>query len=284
MWPGGRVLHVKIDSPTIGRQMSNIASQNSNALPEHIAENRRYWDNMAEDWVSAGERSWKQDMPSWGIWGLSEAELHLLPDNMRSVDAIELGCGTGYVSAWMARRGATVVAIDNSERQLATARRLMTEHGINLTFIHGNAETVPYPDRSFDFAFSEYGAAIWCDPEKWIPEAYRLLRPGGTLTFMGTHPLAIVCTPESGAACDAQLHISYFDIKRQDWRNVEIDPGGIEFNLTHAGWLALFRQTGFEVLNYLELGAPADSAKDAFGIPAEWARKWPSEQVWQLRK
>ena len=94
--------------------------------------------------------------------------------------AIELGCGTGYVSAWMRRRGASVYAIDNSERQLATARRLATEHGVEFTLHHGSAEAVPYPDHFFDFAISEYGAAIWCDPYLWIPEAHRLLRPGGS--------------------------------------------------------------------------------------------------------
>ena len=63
--------------------------------------------------------------------------------------------------------------------------------GDDLTLIHDDAEAVPYPDASFDLAFSEYGAAIWCDPERWIPEAHRLLRPGGTLLFLGCHPLAM---------------------------------------------------------------------------------------------
>ena len=48
----------------------------------------------------------------------------MLPADMSGLAAIELGCGTGYVSGWMARRGASVVGIDNSRRQLDTARRL----------------------------------------------------------------------------------------------------------------------------------------------------------------
>ena len=104
---------------------------------------------------------------------------------MAGMDAIELGCGTGYISGWMARRGACVVGIDNSERQLATARRLAEQHDVSLTLHHGSAETIPLPDASFDFAISEYGAAIWCDPRIWIPEAHRLLRPGADLVFLG---------------------------------------------------------------------------------------------------
>ncbi len=253
-------------------------------LPEHVRENRAFWDGMASDWVSAGERSWNQKSPSWGIWALPESQLNLLPSDMRNTGAIELGCGTGYVSGWMSRRGAQVIGIDNSLAQLKTAEQLMARHNINIDLIHGNAEEVPHPDASFDFAISEYGAAIWCDPLKWIPEAHRLLKPDGRLTFLGTHPMAIMMTPLNGAPCDEVAHRAYFDMHETDWRNVEVDPGGIEFNLTHSDWLRLFRETGFEVINYLELRPPESASQTKFSIPAEWAKKWPSEQVWQLRK
>lgn len=253
-------------------------------LPEHVAANREYWDGMAADWVAAGERAWASDDPTWGIWGLPESDLGLLPQSMDGMRAIELGCGTGYVSAWMARRGADVVGIDNSAEQLATARRLAEQHEVALTLHHGNAETVPEPDGSFDFAVSEYGAAIWCDPYVWIPEAARLLRPGGRLVFLGSHPLSIVCTPPNGDVTDRVLHRSWFDLHRSDWRDVEIDPGGIEFNLIPSAWLRLFRDTGFDVEDHLELQAPADVSGQRFATTAEWARDFPVEQVWKLRR
>jgi len=254
-----------------------------NELPEHVRENRTYWDGMAEDWVAPGEASWSSPDPYWGCWQLPESDLHLLPEDMTGMDAIELGCGTAYVSGWMARRGARPVGIDNSERQLETARRLASEHGVELKLLHGSAETVPLPDASFDFAFSEYGAAIWCDPRIWIPEAHRLLRPGGQLVFLGNSPLAIICSPESGAACEPVLHRPYFDLHRIDWTECEIEPGGIEFNLMISEWLALFRETGFEVIDYLEPRVPAGSP-DRYNTPGSWASKWPAEQVWKLRK
>ncbi len=252
-------------------------------LSEHVAENRRYWDAMAEEWVAAGERGWASENASWGCWHIPEAQLGLLPRDMSGMRAIELGCGTAYVASWMARRGAEVVGIDNSEKQLATARRLAEEQGVALTLHHGNAETVPYPDQHFDFAMSEYGAAIWCDPKLWIPEAHRLLKPGGELVFLGNSPLSMICTPPDGGDNEPRLHRSYFDLDRLDWTASAEDPGGIEFNLPISGWFHLFRETGFEVLDYLELQAPAGSV-DRYGTPGAWAEAWPAEQVWKLRR
>ena len=84
-----------------------------------------------------GEQAWVSD-PQWGNWQLPEAELGLLPALIwRGLDAIELGCGTGYISAWMVRRGARVTALDVSEAQLATARRLAAEHGVEIALYRG---------------------------------------------------------------------------------------------------------------------------------------------------
>jgi SAM-dependent methyltransferase len=145
--------------------------------PEYVARNRREWDRWATDYVATGERNWGTDEPSWGIFDIPQSDLPLLPAELDGKDAIELGCGTGYVSAWLARRGARPTGIDNSERQLDTARRLQGEHGIEFPLIHGNAEEVPLPDASFDLAISEYGASIWCDPYRWIPGPHACCAP-----------------------------------------------------------------------------------------------------------
>lgn len=251
---------------------------------DHAAENRRHWDEQAHDWVEGGERRWAAAEPDWGEWGIPESSLGMLPADMAGLDAIELGCGTAYVSAWMARRGARVVGIDNSEQQLVTARRLAAEHGVELTLLHGDAEAVPYDDGSFDFAISEFGAAIWCDPHAWIPEAHRLLRPGGRLTFLGTAPLALVCTPLDGSPVGDRLVRDYFGMHTFDWREAEVDPGGVEFNLTVSGWLRLFRDVGFAVEDYVEIQSPRPGPEVVGYASADWAHRWPTEQVWKLRK
>ena len=116
-------------------------------LPDHVRQNREHWDAVAHEWVERGRRSWAANEISWGIWGIPEAEARLLPDELAGLDVIELGCGTGYVSSWLARRGARPVGIDNSPRQLETARVLQREFGVDFPLHVAYAESVPAPDR-----------------------------------------------------------------------------------------------------------------------------------------
>ena len=246
--------------------------------PEYVTENRRYWNEAAHEWVASGERNWMSE-PTWGMWAVPESEVLMLPSDMNGMRAIELGCGTGYISAWMARRGAAVTAIDVSEGQLATARRLAGEHGIEIDWIHGNAERVPRPDASFDFAISEYGAALWADPEVWVAEAARLLVAGGRLVMLTSHPFATLCAPLDGSNADEQLHRPYFGMHRFDWTEVEVEPGGVEFNLTITDWFGLFRRSGFVIEDLVELQCPYDRDETPFFVSAHWAHRYPSELV-----
>ncbi|WP_027862924.1 class I SAM-dependent methyltransferase [Marmoricola sp. URHB0036] len=249
-------------------------------LPEHAARNREHWDEMAAGYVSAGERQWGATEASWGIWNIPESELHLL-DGVEGLDAIELGCGTAYVSAWLARRGARPVGIDNSPNQLDTARRLQHAHGLEFPLLLGNAEHVPYPDASFDFAISEYGACLWADPYVWVAEAARLLRPGGRLVFLTNGYLLMLCAPddEDEPATDRLLRSS-FGMHRFEWPD---DPS-VEFHLAHGDWVRVLRANGFEVEDLIELQAPGDATSNAMFVSPQWAQRWPSEEVWIARK
>lgn len=252
-------------------------------LPEHVAANRASWDVEAANYVEAGERAWRllPGAEAWGVFGIPEPDVRMLPDDLAGLDAIELGCGTGYVSAWMARRGARPVGIDNSARQLETAARLQREHGIEFPLIHGNAERVPLPDASFDFAISEYGAVLWADPAAWVPEAARLLRPGGRLHVLTSSMLNYLCSPEDeDAPLEPRLLRDLFGMGRTTWPG---DPA-VEFHLSHGAWIRTFRDAGFEVLELVEPRIP-DGAQTRYPwASAEWARRWPIEEAWKLRK
>ena len=250
-------------------------------LPEHVRRNRIAWDEWAKDFVAAGQRAWERDTPTWGIWGIPESQVGMFPGDLAGKDAIELGCGTAYVSAWLARRGARVVGIDNSEAQLATARDLQRRHGLDFPLLHGNAETVPCPDASFDFAISEYGACLWADPQRWIPEAARLLRPGGQLVFLTNSFLLTLCLQDVDdvAATDRLLRPA-FGMNRLEWPT---DPG-VEFHPSHGDWIALLRRSNFDIEALVDLYPTAEATTRYHFVTLEWAQRWPCEEVWKVRK
>jgi SAM-dependent methyltransferase len=249
-------------------------------MSDHVVRNREAWDRNAADYADPGRRAWAAEEPHWGIWHVPEAELGVLPD-VRGLDVVELGCGAGYVSAWLARRGARPVGIDNSAAQLATARRLQREFGLEYPLVHADAERVPLRDGCFDLAISEYGASIWCDPYRWVPEAARLLRPGGRLIFLVNGTLLMLCLPEleaDGAATD-RLQRDYFGIHRFEWPD---DPA-IEFHLGYGDWIRLLRANGFEVEDLVEVRPPEGSTTRYPFVALDWARRWPCEEVWKAR-
>ena len=104
-------------------------------LPEHVQRNRAVWDVWAKTYAGPAEADWAQATPTWGIWSVPESEVGMLSEPLDGKDAIELGCGTAYVGAWMARRGARVVGIDNSQAQLATAHRMQQQHGLSFPLL-----------------------------------------------------------------------------------------------------------------------------------------------------
>ncbi len=248
-------------------------------LPEHVRRNRAHWDRLSVEYAAYGRRSWARDEPTWGIWRVPERDLRVVPE-VDGKDVIELGCGTAYWSAWLARRGARVVGIDNSTRQLETAAALQREHGLSFPLMHGNAEQVPLPDASFDLALSEYGASIWCDPYRWIPEAVRLLRPGGHLIFLKNGTLFNLCAPDSEDPAADRLVRDYFGLHRLEWS----DDQSVEFTLPIGEWIRLFRANGLEILDLVEVQAPEGDTSRHKYVTYEWARRWPSEEIWRLRK
>jgi SAM-dependent methyltransferase len=248
--------------------------------PDYVLENREYWNQEAARYVADGRASWAAE-PSWGIWGVPETQLRLLPDSVTGLDTIELGCGTAYVSAWLARRGARPVGIDNSPAQLATARTLQAEFGIEFPLQLGNAERTPFADASFDFAISEYGAAIWCDPFKWIPEAARLLRPDGQLVFLGQSTLMALTMPElDNVAADNTLRRPQRSMHRMEWQ----DTDGIEFHISPGEWIRLLRTNGFDVEDLIEVYPPEGSTTRFPFTTLAWSQAWPCEEVWKARK
>jgi len=147
--------------------------------------------------------------------------------------------------------------------------------------LHGNAEAIPYPDSSFDLAISEYGASLWADPHRWVPEAARILRPGGRLVFLVNSFLLMLCVAaEDGIPATDRLLRPAFGMHRVEWPG---DPG-VEFHLSHGDWIRLLRGSRFEVEDLAEVRPDARASTRYPFVTLEWARQWPCEEVWKARK
>ena len=254
-------------------------------LPEYAIRNREVWTKSNAAYTAASAReSWAEEEIRWGVWRTPESEINVLPD-LRGLEVIELGCGTAYFGAWLKRHGAKrVLGVDITPAQIDTARDMNEEFGLGLEFLKANAEAVPLPDASFDLACSEYGASLWCDPYRWIPEAARLLRPRGELVFMRSTDLEMVCSADT-EHIGTQLTRPLKGMHRLDWSDDEVGPS-TEFHVSHSELFQILTRSGFEVLDFRELYAPEDAVDHPYYqyVTAEWARQWPSEEVWRARK
>jgi ubiquinone/menaquinone biosynthesis C-methylase UbiE len=239
--------------------------------------NRTVWDRKSDEYQQRNAAFIGRPEPRWGMWQLPESELGILGD-VAGKDVLELGCGAAQWSILLAQRGARMVALDNSERQLEHARRLMAEAGVDFPLVHSGAEQVPLPDASFDVVFCDHGAMTFADPYKTVPEASRLLRPGELFAFSHSSPLVMTCYSPETDRIERRLVGDYFGMHRFPYEL-------IEFNLPYGEWIRLFRENGFRVEALVEI-QPPEGAESTYRSPeeTEWARAWPMEEIWRCRK
>jgi SAM-dependent methyltransferase len=246
----------------------------------HVEHNERAWDSQSAAYQERhGAQLKASGGTAWGVWQLPESELQVLGE-VRGRDVLEFGCGAAQWSIALHRLGARVTGLDLSAQQLEHARKLMGSVGAEFPLVHGDAEATPFAAASFDIVLCDHGAMTFADPRRTVPEAARLLRPGGLLAFsMNTPVLDIVWGPEDEHPGD-RLTADYWDLHALEWQD---EPIG--FQLPYGEWIRLFRTSGFVIEDLLELRPPADaisSYRDE--VDREWARRWPMEHIWRVRR
>jgi ubiquinone/menaquinone biosynthesis C-methylase UbiE len=254
-------------------------SDHLSELTEHEARNRASWNADADAYQERhGTQLADSSGLAWGTYQIPETELRILGDVVGK-DILELGCGAAQWSIALAKVGARPVGIDLSERQLEHARRLLAEVGVEFPLIHASAEKVPLPDASFDIVFCDHGAMTFADPYRTVPEASRLLRAGGLFAFSHHTPIETIVWPMDSDHVGDRLVNDYFGMHRLD------DADDTIFQLPYGEWIRLFRQSGFVVEDLVE-PRPAEDATSSYRNAEEraWARRWPAEEIWRLRK
>jgi len=251
------------------------------SLTPHAAVNRQRWDEQSDSYQQRHAGQLEQSGgTAWGVWQIPESELRILGE-VDGLDVLEFGCGAAQWSIALARRGARVTALDNSARQLGHARELMAAAGLGFPLLHASAESTGLPDASFDIIFCDYGAMTFADPRLTVPEAARLLRPGGLFAFSANTPIVDLAWPADAEHAGERLILNYWEELRR------IEPPGepITFQLRYGEWIELFVEQGFAIESLIELRPPADATSSYRGEQdREWARRWPAEQIWRVRR
>jgi SAM-dependent methyltransferase len=248
-------------------------------MTPHAARNRLAWNETSDVYQDQnGPHLAASGGMAWGIWQIPETELRVLGD-IRGKDMLELGCGAAQWSIALCQAGAKPVALDLSERQLEHARALMAEAAVEFPLVHASAESVPLRDASFDIVFCDHGAMSFADPYLTIPEVARLLRPGGLFAFNHISPIASITWALDAEQVGDRLVNDYFGMHAMD------DGETIDFNLPYGEWIRLFRGHGFTVEDLIE-PRPAADAVSTYRDESEreWARRWPGESIWRLRR
>jgi 2-polyprenyl-6-hydroxyphenyl methylase / 3-demethylubiquinone-9 3-methyltransferase len=107
-------------------------------------------------------------------------ELGIDPRGLRTLD---IGCGGGLLAEEFARLGCAVSGIDPSGESLAAAGRHAEEQGLRIDYRRGTGEAIPFPDASFDVAYSCDVLEHVADLPRVIAETARILKPGGIFLY-----------------------------------------------------------------------------------------------------
>jgi ubiquinone/menaquinone biosynthesis C-methylase UbiE len=255
------------------------STESDNPLTDHAHKNRLLWEANSDSYDQAHEEALSgSNAMSWGLWRIPEAELHVL-GGVAGKDILEFGCGGARWSIALAKCGARPVGLDLSPRQLHHARLHMAEEGVDFPLVESSAEDVPLPDASFDIVFCDWGAMTFCDPQRTVPEATRLLRRGGLFVFSNAAPIQSICHNMTTDKTEQALINDYFGMTRLEWEDE------VNFQLPYGEWIRLFRRCGFVIEDLIETRPPR-GATTAYRSEEEneWARHWPMENIWKLRK
>jgi len=135
---------------------------------------------------------WSLFAPTAAFTTIPAAKLVRFAELAAGQSVLDVACGTGVVAVTAARRGAQVKGLDLSPVLLEAARANAGLAQVEIDFVEGDVEALPYADASFDVVLSQFGHMFAPRPEVATQEMLRVLKPGGRIAFSTWPPEHLV--------------------------------------------------------------------------------------------
>jgi 2-polyprenyl-3-methyl-5-hydroxy-6-metoxy-1,4-benzoquinol methylase len=169
---------------------------------------------------------------------------------------LDAGCGEGYLSRILARKGATVTGVDSSAKLIEAARAHNLADALPVSFDVASVDEMPYAANTFDVVVCNHLLNDLHDPSKPISEFARALRNGGRLVILMLHPCFYNKHAERDQSTNGIIAASYFET-----RNVEqaFEVDGLTSPVANTAWFRPLefyteelRKSGFMITNLTE--------------------------------
>lgn len=243
-------------------------------MDDYLRANRAGWNEDSDDYQGRHSAQLERAGMAWGTYSIPEDDVGALGD-VAGKRALELGCGGAQFGRAVADAGAHVIGLDMSEVQLSHARR----NAPGMPLVQGSGTEVPFADETFDLVFCDHGAIGWAEPAVVVPEAARVLRPGGRLAFNLSTRVWAICWDSETSGPNDRLRRDYFGDDRMT------DDEGTFFAPTISRWVRILRGAGLAIEDMVELRAPPGRTSTyADSFPYDWCSRWPGEHVWVATK
>lgn len=245
--------------------------------------NTQSWDRIARG--ASADPGPATDVVSYGPNGPTDRAVRLIGD-VKGKRVLELGCGGAQASIAFAKQGATAIAIDASEDQLANAKRRAEVEEVKVEF-HGCdvADLAFLRADSIDLVFSAHALDEVDDINRVFRQVHRVLRHHANFVFSTRHPFTTIIgldTPSAGrsASGTAALPLGNLVITRSyfDTEPLTTDVDGepiVTYPRTIAEVFAALGRAGFDVDAIVE--PTPDTASDG---PTDV----PNTLIWRARK
>lgn len=173
-----------------------------------MGDNAGYWDSIAAEYQEANRI--RTDEFHYGPLVPGDFSLRLLPDGLFGLRCLELGCGAGQNSVFLASKGADCAAVDISPAQIEAGRAVAAAAGVAVDFMVGDMKSALSGGVDYDLIHSSYALAFHDDPEGVIAGCAEALKPDGTLLFSTGHPLHAWDWVADENGCSGVLVEDYF--------------------------------------------------------------------------